>query len=426
MIKKIRVEDLERGMFVTDLNTPWAEHPFVANRVVVRKAQDIDAMRLAGMEVVYIDTAKGKDSSKAVPLVEANRHIDEDVRRVAEGTPDSEPTPLVPFELEFQRARELYDDAKTVVKNQFAEVKQGGKVDGQAAESSVTDMISSIFQNRDAYLSLSRLKSFDEYTFHHSVNVAVLSLNLAVTLGILERELLRLGIGAILHDMGKVLIPDGLVQKRGPLDPKEFEVVKTHSLHGAKLLLDARGVPVDCAAVPLSHHERYDGSGYPRHVSGPGVGKFGLITAIADVYDAMTSDRPYQKGMPPTLALKKIYEWSGTHFHPLYVQRFIQCVGIYPVGTVVRLDTPQLGVVLRQNRGNLLRPWVRLVPTPTKAAPPYWEDVDLREPDPKREKPHTRSIERVVDPRMAGIDVDAVLWGSLPGREGARGLRMSA
>ncbi|MBI5441902.1 MAG: HD domain-containing protein, partial [Deltaproteobacteria bacterium] len=242
--------------------------------------------------------------------------------------------------------------------------------------------------------------------------LAVLSLNLAVALGILDRELLRLGVGAILHDLGKVQLPEGLVQKRAPLDPREYELVKTHSLHGAKLLLEARDIPADCATVPLGHHERYDGTGYPRSVSGLGVGKFGLITAIADVYDAMTSDRPYQKGISPTEAMRRLYGWAGTHFHSVYVQRFIQCVGIYPIGTAVRLDTGEVGVVVRQNPGELLRPWVRLVGHRAAGPLSRWKDVDLRAPDPEGERPYARSVLAVLDRQEAGVDPEAVLSGA--------------
>jgi len=412
MIKKIRVEHLKPGMYVADLNTPWVLHPFFPNRITVRGQRDIDQMLRCRMTEVYIDTERGTDSPKAVALAEAERELDarlrEEVLEGAEEIPEEGP---VPFAAEYRRARELYVEAKIEVQHQFEEVEHGGRADGESADRSVTDIVASIFRNRDAMLSLARLKSFDEYTFHHSLNVAVLSLNLGVQLGILDRELQKLGIGALLHDMGKLRVPGGLVQKEGPLDPREYEAIKTHSLHGARILLEAGSVPTDCAVVPLSHHERYDGSGYPRKLSGPGVGKFGLIAAIADVYDAMTTDRPYQKGMSPTLALRKLYGWAGTHFHAVYVQKFIQCVGIYPIGTAVRLDTGEVGVVIRQNRADLLRPWVRIARSAAGAPLQRAVDADLRAPDPRELQPYARTIREVVDPRVAGLDVESLLDG---------------
>jgi putative nucleotidyltransferase with HDIG domain len=410
MLKKIRVEDLEPGMYVADFNTPWLLHPFFPNRITVRSARDIEQMLRCRMTEVYIDTARGADSGKAVAAEEAEQELGARMREevLEPATPEPVPSP-VPFEAEYRRARELYDEAKSCVEQQFDEVGRGRRADGEVADRTVGDLIASIFRNRDAMLSLARLKSFDEYTFHHSLNVAVLALNLGVQLGILDRELQRLGIGALLHDLGKVRLPGGLVQKQGPLDSREYEVVKTHSLHGARILLESGSIPEDCAAVPLGHHERYDGTGYPRCLTGAGVGKFGLITAIADVYDAMTTDRPYQKAMASTHALRRLYGWAGTHFHPVYVQKFIQCVGIYPVGTAVHLSSGEVGIVVRQNRDSLLRPWVRLARSARGVPLRRPADVDLRDPDPRGEAPHARTIVQVVDPRSADLDVDALL-----------------
>ncbi len=412
MLKKIRVEDLKPGMYIADFNTPWLLHPFFPTRLTVRGARDIEQMLRCRMTEVYIDTSRGADSPRAVCAEEVERELDERLQVEVLGVPDDRQEALqVPFEAEYRGARELYAEARLSVEYQFREVQGGRPADGESADAAVADIIASLFRNRDALLSLARLKSFHAYTSYHSLNVAVLTLNLGMQLGILDRELQRLGIGAILHDIGKARLPGGLVQKNGPLDSREYEVVKTHSLHGARILLESGSIPPDCAAVPLGHHERYDGSGYPRCLTGPGVGKYGLITAIADVYDAMTSDRPYQKGTAPTQVLRKIYGWAGTHFHPVYVQKFIQCVGIYPIGTTVRLDTDEVGVVVRQNRGDLLRPWVRLALSERGSPLRGHLDVDLRDPDPRGELPRARTIERVICPIQAGVDVESLLGG---------------
>jgi putative nucleotidyltransferase with HDIG domain len=414
MLKKIRVEDLKPGMYIADFNTPWLLHPFFPNQITVRSARDIEQMLRCRMTEVYIDTGRGTDSPKAVAAEEVERELGERLQKEVLGVPGAEEAqaPQVPFETEYRWSRELYADAKLAVEHQFREVGGGRRADGESADSVVSDIIASLFRNRDAMLSLARSKSFDQYTFHHSLNVAVLALNLGMQLGILDRELKRLGIGAILHDLGKVRLPGGLLQKLGPLDPQEYDVVKTHSLHGARILLESGSIPAECAAVPLGHHERYDGSGYPRCLTGPGVGKFGLITAIADVYDAMTTARPYQRGTAPTVALRKLYGWAGTHFHPVYVRKFIQSVGIYPIGTTVRLDTGEVGVVVRQNRADLLRPRVR--PAVSAGGLPLRRplDVDLREPDPRGELPHARTVERVIPHGAVGFDVDSLLNGT--------------
>ena len=418
MIKKIAVEHLEPGMFVTDMNTPWVNHPFLTGRRLLRSAADIDTILKHGITHVYIDPGRGKDSAHAVAVVEADRDVEDKLLQevdVSEAAGDEEPgapRPQDPFDVEMDKAREIYHEAFLTVEQVFRTVEAGGQIEAERPRAVVTNMISSIFRNPDALLSLARIKGYDTYTFHHSINVAVLVLTLGTALGILDDELLRLGVGAILHDVGKVLVPAELIRRPGPLTPAEFAQMKQHTALGARLLLQAPGIPDDAAAVPLNHHERYDGSGYPRALSGISVGKFGLVAAIPDVYDAMTTRRPYQQAFPPVVVLRRLYEWGGTRFHPLYVRHFIRQVGIYPAGTVLRLDTGETAVVVRQNRHDPVRPWVRIVTTPEGRPLPTPLDVDLREEDPAGEKPYARAVDTVIPAQEAGIDVNAIM--SLP------------
>ncbi|MBI5439942.1 MAG: DUF3391 domain-containing protein, partial [Deltaproteobacteria bacterium] len=172
MIKKIRVQDLQPGMYISDMNTPWIRHPFLPNRMCLRRAGDIDRMLEAGMESVYIDTQRGKDSAEARPLEEVNREADEALGEWGEEGAVPELPERVPFEKEFRRARELYRDNRAAVEAHFAQARRGRQIDGEAAELTATEIIGSIFRNRNAYLSLARLRQFDEYTFRHSLNVA--------------------------------------------------------------------------------------------------------------------------------------------------------------------------------------------------------------------------------------------------------------
>lgn len=415
MIKKIRSQDLEVGMFVADFNSPWIRHPFLTNRKTLRTPRDIQTVLDHAIDEVYIDTSRGKDSSRAYLPEEADqvlrRRLRQELSEVAEpaaGSPTRQEGEI-PFEEELRKAREVYEEARAAVQKAFADVRLGQVPDGERARQSVTKMIESAFRNRDALLSLSRIKSFDDYTLHHCLNVGILAIHLGAHLGILHEELLRLGIGAILHDLGKVRLPPELVKKNGALLPREFELMKTHAAHGADLMLRCAAIPDECALVALNHHERCDGSGYPRGLGGLAPGKFGLIAAIADVYDAMTTDRAYHRSMTPGHALKRIYEWGGSLLHPLYVRKFIQCLGIYPVGSTVRLDTGETGVVVRQNRDQLLRPWARVVKNAEGRPLPHPVDRDLREPGEGGEKPHARSIERVLEPREAGVDPEQAL-----------------
>ncbi len=432
MIKKIPSDKLVPGMYVTDFNTPWFNHPFLTSRRKIRSVRDVQKILDHGISHVYIDTSKGPDSVHAAAAHEYDQDLDRRLREEAEaalerpaagpaaetdapgaGDPaepaGAEPAPTDPFDVELERARALYDEAKRVVRSLFDGVARGEPVDGAQAHAVVEDMVGSIFRNRDALISLSRIKNYDEYTYEHSINVAVLSLNLGASLGILDEELKRLGVGALLHDVGKLEIPPELVKRQGPLDPDEFEVMRSHAARGARQLLEAHDVHDASAAVALNHHERWDGSGYPRGLERASIGKFGLVGAVADVYDAMTTRRPYQAALEPAQALRRLFEWAGSLFHPLYVQRFIQCMGVHPIGTVVVLDTGEVGVVVRQNRNHLLRPWVRLVTTPDGRPLPSPVDVDLSVTVPGDDTAYPRTVERVLDPSAAGFDPTAVL-----------------
>ena len=419
MIKKIKVIDLQIGMFIEDMNAPYTDHPFLTNQKRVKSVRDIDLLLQHAIDEVYIDTDKGLDSPKAEAAYEADERVrtamEKDMSDAEEVPPEEEPVSverpaeLQGFREEVQRAKQVYGQAKNMVKDLLGEARLGRSVDGERAQVVVNGMVDSIFRNQDALLSLTRLKSYDDYTFQHSLNVAVMTVSLGRNLGLVKDELSRLGVGAILHDIGKMQIPEQILNKPGRYTDDEFAIMKTHTLKGAAILMNAPDVEKESTAVALNHHERFGGKGYPRGLQGMGIGKFGLISAIVDVYDAITSDRVYHKGLPSHQAIQKIYEWAQTDFYPVYVQKFIQCLGVYPIGTVALLDTGELGVVYNQNHSDLLRPWVRLVRKSggEPMSPPV--DADLREPDRTGVKKFMRTISSVHMPHEVGIDVEKVL-----------------
>ncbi len=418
MIKKIRTEDLEAGMVVADFNTPWSNHAFLEGREVIGGPRDVQSLLNLGIVEVYIDTSRGLDSPRAYAAEEADAELRRRLRRDLvdavgpgpfPGGGENAGEPPVTFVLELTRARRVYEQARSTVRSIYEDARLGRSIDDDRARKTVEEVIGSVLRNPDALLSLTRLKSLDDYTFHHSLNVAVLAVTLGRHLGILREELLRLGLGAVLHDIGKVRLPERLVRKPDALTPNEFELFKTHCALGARILLGSSAFPDECAALALNHHERFDGSGYPRGISGVAVGKFALITALADVYDAMTTDRSYQRRMEPHHALRRLYEGAGTDFHPLYVQKLIQCLGIYPIGSVVQLDSGEVGVVCRLNRDDLLRPWVRVVLDAGGAPCRRPEDLDLRAPPVSGTSGFARSVGAVVDPAPYGLSLEEVL-----------------
>lgn len=419
MIKKIKVEDLQIGMFIDDMNAPYTDHPFITNKKRVKSVKEIDLLLKHNISEVYIDTEKGLDSPRAEAASEADARVREAMEEEVlspEPEPEEEeiaiadrPAELQGFREELLRAKEVYGEAKSMVKDLLAEARLGKTVDGERAQYVVNNMVDSIFRNQDALVSLTRLKSYDDYTFQHCLNVSVLTVALGRNLGLVKDELRRLGVGAVLHDIGKMQIPEAILNKPGRYTDEEFAIMKQHTLKGASILMSAADVEKESAAVALNHHERYSGKGYPRGLIGMGIGKYGLISAIVDVYDAITSDRVYHKGLPSYQAIQKIYEWGATDFYPVYVQKFIQSLGVYPIGTVAELDTGELGVVYNQNHNDLLHPWVRVIRG--ASGEPYASplEYDLREPDPKGGKKYARTVKNVLLPTQCGVDVEKVL-----------------
>ncbi|MBI5747981.1 MAG: HD-GYP domain-containing protein [Nitrospinae bacterium] len=237
----------------------------------------------------------------------------------------------------------------------------GKSISSGDAKKAVNNMADSIMRNRDALLCLSQIKSKDEYTSFHSINVCILCLAFGRHMGYSEIELKTLGIGALLHDIGKTKVPDEILNKAGKLTPEEFEIMKKHTIYSAEILSKTHGIPQKALEIPLQHHERYNGTGYPRGLKGDEIGVSGMLSSIADVYDAITSTRVYHTGVLPHDALKRMYEWKGKDFHNGLLEQFIKCVGIYPPGTIIKLQTGEVGVVVSVNRANVLKPRIAVV-----------------------------------------------------------------
>jgi putative nucleotidyltransferase with HDIG domain len=226
----------------------------------------------------------------------------------------------------------------------------------------VDSIVDSMFRFPSALLPLAQMKTSHEYTFQHSVSVSALAVAFGRVLDMSRTEIKDVALGGLLHDVGKALVPGRILNKAGKLDEAEFDVMKSHAVHTAKLLSDITGgvseITFNAAA---QHHERYDGTGYPYGLKGDSISRHGQMLAIVDVYDAITSIRAYHKGMPPTETLRKMFGWSGTHFNPELVQAFIKGIGIYPAGSLVRMESERLGIVREVSPDKLLQPIVQII-----------------------------------------------------------------
>lgn len=374
MIKKIVIEQLQIGMFIHDLNCDWLDHSFVRNRFLIKTSAHLEKIQQIGVRDLYIDTEKGLDVLSAPTAAEVESEIEEDLTHITPAPDVGHPVALT---IERGQARRIHQEAISVVTSLMEDVRLGRQIDLEHANPVVTKMVGSIFRNQDALLALTRIRQVGRYTFEHSVNVAVLMVSFARTMGLEQTLIHNIGIGALLHDIGKTLVPPEILNKPGALTDDEFVVMRGHAAHSHDILAAVPGIPSIALAVASEHHERFDGSGYPNRKAGAAISLYGQMASVADVYDALTTDRVYHKAMEPHQALRKLLEWSNHHFDPALVQHFIRCVGIYPIGTLVRLHSGRLGVIVENNQNGLRHPVVRVVMDIKRRTFLAAQDIDL-------------------------------------------------
>lgn len=373
MRKKVETRNLDLGMYVAELDRPWTSTHYIFQGFEITSKDTLRDLQ-ATCEYVYIDTdphrITGNPVRHASPAPSArDLGIKKDESPPPTLTTDvlSGPPKLhqwkdkTNLEEEIAEAREIEAKVREMLYTTLDDVRLGRNIDSEGTKAVVADMVESIIRNPDAMMVLSQLKNADEYTALHSLRVCILSLTFGRHLDMTREEMNLLGIGALLHDVGKMKVPSEILNKHGNLTDKEYEIMKNHVPWGVEVLENARGIHPLSIEVAARHHERYGGGGYALGLRGDSIGAFGMIGGIADCYDAITSDRVYHKGMTSYDALSKLYHWRATAFHPGLVEQFIQCMGVYPIGSLVELSTGAIGVVVTVNRERRLKPRVRLV-----------------------------------------------------------------
>lgn len=387
MIKKIDIAELMPGMYACGVERPGSGSVlFFTNSMLVKK-EDIEKFSLTGYAYVYIDeVAASRYASRPVPpkkeaVKEKEREkppekteptgvisdagcVAPEVLAINAAAPE-EPADgaknKTSFDAELKNAKKIRVEAVGLVSKFMHDVKTGKAIEPTIIKETVYKMVDSVFNNADALTSLARLKNFDDYTYTHCVNVSILSIALGRQMGLGRKAIEFLGTGAIIHDIGKMLVPEDIFRKPSSLTLYEFEEMMKHTLHGAKALSGQDGIDESSTQVVLAHHEKYDGTGYPNKLRGSEIHLFARIAAVSDTYDAMTSKRIYHGALLPEHALSKIFMLKGRHFETEIVERLIRCIGIYSIGTTVELNTGEIGVVVRQNSNNPLRPVVMLL-----------------------------------------------------------------
>lgn len=357
MLKKIHSSELKVGMFIQDLSCDWLTHPFARNRLLLTKYEDVIKVIDAGIHDVVIDCSKGLDVKQAITLEEAEAQTEAELTAIA--VEASAPV-KVGLADELVRAEKIRDEAAALVRTVMRDARLGKAVELEHVSPVVENITASILRNPGALLGLLQIKSADDYTFLHSVSVCALLVAFCQARGLDTETTYQVGLGGLLHDTGKALVPDHILNKPGRLSDEEFAIIRKHPQDGYEILKRTAGIGSIPLDITLHHHERYDGSGYPDKQNGSGISEFARMAAIVDVYDAITADRCYHTGLPAAVALRKMYEWSKFHFDPVYVQQFLRCVGIYPVGTLVLLESGRLGVVVEAHETNLIAPKVNV------------------------------------------------------------------
>ncbi|MDE2442287.1 MAG: HD-GYP domain-containing protein [Betaproteobacteria bacterium] len=388
MPKKIPIEKLTLGMHLQAFCGAWLDHPFWRTRFVLTDPNDLTLIRESAIKEVWIDETKGLD-------IDADTESDTTTILAVDNIPEEPPVvqEKTSFNDEIKRASKIVAKGKEAVVSMFQEARMGKAIEAEAAIPLVEEISNSVMRNPGALISLARLKTADDYTFMHSVAVCALMIALARQLDLDEQLVREAGMAGLLHDLGKAMIPLEVLNKPGKLTDDEFDLVKTHPAEGHKLLLEGRGISEMTKDVCLHHHEKVDGSGYPKGLNGDAMSLYAKMGAVCDVYDAVTSNRPYKAGWDPAESIKRMAEWKG-HFDPAVFQAFVKSLGIYPIGSLVKLASGKLGVVIEQGEQSLLKPKVKVFFSTKSQAYIKPEIVDL-----------ARSPEKI-----AGRE-DAAKWG---------------
>ncbi|MGN6381506.1 MAG: HD-GYP domain-containing protein [Dyella sp.] len=395
-LKKIPVARVARGMYVHKICGNWLDHPFWRGSFLVEDDTTLATLRAMGNLEVWIDTVKGLD----LPQPVARAASPAAPAPPPAAPPEPEP-PRTAFGNDIARAEELRDRAKAAAKALFQDARLGRALRMETAASIVDEVDDAIARNPAAMLSVLRLKNKDDYTYLHSVAVAALMMALGRRLGYAGSELKELGLAGLLHDIGKVGVPDAVLNKPGRLSPLEMTSVRQHPQIGWDILRrEAAAGPV-ALDVCLHHHEKTDGSGYPEKLAGDTISRAARMGAICDVYDAITSDRPYKRGWEPAEAIRRMAEWQDGHFDREIFHAFVKLIGIYPTGTLVRLSSERLAVVLAQGEGSSLNPTVRLVCRLPDGEPLEPTQLELAESDDR--------ITGIEDPASWGLHIPRLL-----------------
>jgi HD-GYP domain-containing protein (c-di-GMP phosphodiesterase class II) len=371
MKKEVPVEQLEFGVFVSELDRPWTETPFMYQGFVLNNEKQLEALKKYCKKVT-IDLDKGADLPDRSELLTSRSGEPPGLpgRRVAEPLGPSVLTTIKnkvvyreqsTVDQELPVARTAQHKAEVVLKDIMSQVEAGKALDAPRVQEAVTSMTDSVVRNPDAMMLLAKLKEKGGHTLDRAFGVSIYMLTFGRFLQLPREQLDLLGMLGLLQDVGMTGVPEEVVEKKGALSKPELMVCRSHIAHSIAILKETPGLPSELPALAALHHERYDGSGYPKGLKGEQIGLFGSIAGLVDCFDAMTHPRPYAEVYSPSNALNYLYNHRNVLFDGPLVEQFVQCIGIFPVGALVELNSGEVGIVIAQNLVRRLLPKVMVV-----------------------------------------------------------------
>ena len=403
-------DQLALGMYVSKLDRPWLETPFLFQGFHIESYEVIEQLRRY-CDYVYVDVQR---SDRTITLPQASVQPEDSEAKAAAGDgPEIEPEASTASEevddtavlrAEIPNAKKAHDESSEILAKLFSKIRLGESPEITAVQRTLDPMIDSIMRNEDAMSWLTRMKRKDDYVYDHSLASSVWAMIFGKHLGIPKDDLRVLAMGAVFMDVGKTRISTELLTKQDPLNADEMERLKDHVRFGVEIVSAIEGIDPRVIDMVQSHHERYNGTGYPQGLSGTTIPIFARIAGIIDTYDAMTTPRPYAKPVSTYAAIRELHKLAGVEFPAEVVEQFVQAIGIFPVGTLVELNTGEVGVVVAQNRVRRLRPKVMLILDRDKEKLQSFSIVDLRNQLADQGGESSLWIEEGLAPGAYGID----------------------
>ena len=387
MKKSLTVAQLRFGMYVAELDRPWTETPFMFQGFVLQTDEQLETLKKY-CKSVFVDDERSELQGPARGKPGAPRHKVQ-----------------VPVEREVERAKAAHADAQASVREVLSAVRANKTLDAKRVEQAVSSMTESVLRNPDALMLFSQLREKGDYTHSHALDVAVYMTSFGRFLQLPVEQISLLGYVGLMQDIGKLRVPTEILAKRDRLTPPEMEQARRHVQHSVDILRASPGLPPQLAELAALHHEREDGSGYPKGLKGRDIGMVGSIGAIVDTFDALTASRPYAQAVSPSTALSMLYKWRGSFFDSALVEQFIRCIGIFPLGSVVELNSGEIGIVIAQNTERRLQPRVMVIRDTSGNPLKPQKLLDLSR-EPKLAGGEAYRIKRTLEYGKAGVNAD--------------------